>query len=355
MWRWSGCAAAALLLMMSCGQTVGSVTGREMGGTGGREGRTGGRSGATTGGEEPCPNGTETCPCYGNDTCNDGLVCASGLCVDLSDVATGGQSPITNAVIVTNTIPTNVLVTNVATTNAIVTNVATSNLPTNLPTTNIVTNLVTNGVTNVATTNVGITNGVTNVTTTNVGVTNGVTNVATNAATTNATPLSASYIDDGTIHGYCVGLQLVSGVETECDLETGLSCPYALPGTSWDDIAMIQCNVNQPIEGGDGSEGTWTPDGVALVCVEGTGFERIQIGGPNGATDVDDRWCAAVPAGGCVALSEFNTTCWDNSGSYYAGEPLQTVAALQPSKSDGVDVAEMPISDTIVVTAIYVE
>jgi sulfatase modifying factor 1 len=36
-----------------------------------------------------CPVGSETCPCYGNDTCNAGLVCASHLCVRMG--GTGGS------------------------------------------------------------------------------------------------------------------------------------------------------------------------------------------------------------------------------------------------------------------------
>ena len=64
-------------------------------GTGGNQ-ATYGAGGGTAGvpesssggaGGEDCPDGTETCPCYGNDTCNPGLTCASGLCVDLG---TGG-------------------------------------------------------------------------------------------------------------------------------------------------------------------------------------------------------------------------------------------------------------------------
>jgi hypothetical protein len=35
-----------------------------------------------------CPAGTEGCLCYGNDTCNSGLTCASRLCVNLA--GTGG-------------------------------------------------------------------------------------------------------------------------------------------------------------------------------------------------------------------------------------------------------------------------
>lgn len=36
-----------------------------------------------------CPTGDELCPCYGNNTCNEGLICASHLCVRPS--VTGGS------------------------------------------------------------------------------------------------------------------------------------------------------------------------------------------------------------------------------------------------------------------------
>lgn len=42
-----------------------------------------------------CPAGSEACACYGNGTCNEGLVCASKLCVSLGDggaTSSGGAS-----------------------------------------------------------------------------------------------------------------------------------------------------------------------------------------------------------------------------------------------------------------------
>jgi hypothetical protein len=39
-----------------------------------------------------CPTGSETCGCYPNDTCDDGLTCASNLCVLLPGGGTGGAT-----------------------------------------------------------------------------------------------------------------------------------------------------------------------------------------------------------------------------------------------------------------------
>jgi hypothetical protein len=203
--------------------------------------------------------------------------------------------------------------------------------------------------TNTAATNTAATNtAATNTAATNTAATN---TPATATAATNTVAQPGGYLDTGVLHGYCFGLYKVGTVETKCDVEAALTCDYTLPGTSWDDIAMIGCNVNQPVEGGDGSEGTLVPT-FTSICIQGTGFERIQIQGPNGATDAEDRWCAVPDATGCAALSSFNTKCWDNSGSTYASQPLEQVAALQPSKSDGVDVAVNPLSGTIVISSI---
>jgi hypothetical protein len=228
--------------------------------------------------------------------------------------------------------------TNAPATNAMPVNLPSNVMPVNAPATNAMpVNVATNVVANLPS-NVGITGLVTNAPATNLPI-----------------PVGANYIDDGIIHGYCFGFQIVGSVTTECAVENGLCCPYTLPGTSWEDIAMIGCNVNQPIDGGDGSQLTWVPDGTAGICIEGRGFERIQIQGPTGAANPNDRWCAAVPfTGGCVEWQEFNTTCWDNAGNYYRGEPLEVVAALQPSKSDGIDVAVTPITDTLCVTSIQI-
>jgi hypothetical protein len=44
-----------------------------------------------------CPTGSERCACYGNSTCNPGLVCASRLCVDLSGLGGVGGTSATGA------------------------------------------------------------------------------------------------------------------------------------------------------------------------------------------------------------------------------------------------------------------
>jgi len=89
-------------LVAGCGGS-GTSGGTGLGGTAGEAPRLGGADGGGsegiggtgtagigdgTGGAE-CVDGTERCPCYGNGTCNEGLVCASDICVDLGS---GGQA-----------------------------------------------------------------------------------------------------------------------------------------------------------------------------------------------------------------------------------------------------------------------
>ncbi len=53
------------------------------------------------GGSAPCPEGAQGCPCYGNQTCNAGLVCSSNVCVPETPTggagATGGTGGDANA------------------------------------------------------------------------------------------------------------------------------------------------------------------------------------------------------------------------------------------------------------------
>ncbi len=82
----AGGAAGVLSTNDGVGGSAGG-TASPVGGTAGTGDRgTGGDPETGTGGAD-CPDGTERCSCYGNGTCNAGLVCASDLCVDLG---TGG-------------------------------------------------------------------------------------------------------------------------------------------------------------------------------------------------------------------------------------------------------------------------
>ncbi len=83
-----------------------------------------------------------------------------------------------------------------------------------------------------------------------------------------------------------------------------------------------------------------TGTGVAVNFVKqgaDTSFVwRVQIQGPNGSTDANDRWCATISATQGkvhVPYSEFNTECWEGGmGTDYAGQPISSVVFLVPGE-----------------------
>lgn len=167
--------------------------------------------------------------------------------------------------------------------------------------------------------------------------------------------LAGPYLTVGdSLFGYCFAKQEVGNVSTIAStLLDSLTFSYSLPGTSWDDFALLGCNLQQPISGGAGTELPWLPEGNG-ICVQGMGFSRIQIQGPNGASDPRDRWCAEGP--GCVAWTDFRHECWPGAADTtpYERQPLTQVIALQPSLSDGVDVVVTPLTGTICVSRVEI-
>lgn len=85
--------------------------------------------------------------------------------------------------------------------------------------------------------------------------------------------------------------------------------------------------------------GTWTPTGAGLVVNisnSGQSTIRVTVHGPNAATDASQRWCAALTKFDQPVLipwEAFNTTCWDNAGSFYAKQPLTDVTVSVPGSN----------------------
>ncbi len=105
----------------------------------------------------------------------------------------------------------------------------------------------------------------------------------------------------------------------------------------WSGVAMLGINLNQ-MPGEDTPLGTVIPTEVGItVKVENPGGSslRVQIQGPEGATDEDDRWCATIAgSGGSIPYERFNTKCWDDSGESYQRQPLVSAAVLVPGAND---------------------
>jgi endoglucanase len=105
------------------------------------------------------------------------------------------------------------------------------------------------------------------------------------------------------------------------------------PQPDWGGYAMIGVNLNQARAQG-APENTIVPASAGLfVDVTDTGGSqlRVQISGPNGAFDPNQRWCAPIAgSGGFIPWGSFSTACWDLSGTAYSGQPLAQIAILVP-------------------------
>lgn len=105
--------------------------------------------------------------------------------------------------------------------------------------------------------------------------------------------------------------------------------------------ALVGWNVNQTK---DGDPETVEPTGAGvLVNVSNAGDSpiRVQIQGPNGDDDPDERWCAPLETFDedvTIPWGDFRTECWGNDGAVYDGEPITAVVVLVPgNETDTVD------------------
>jgi hypothetical protein len=98
-------------------------------------------------------------------------------------------------------------------------------------------------------------------------------------------------------------------------------------------VAMVGININQA-SAANSPLMTVVPglDGINIsINNKATNQLRLQIQGPNGATDANQRWCAPIfGAGGFIPWTAFNTKCWDGTGTAYKKEPIVAVMILVP-------------------------
>lgn len=113
------------------------------------------------------------------------------------------------------------------------------------------------------------------------------------------------------------------------------------PGADGYSGAMIGWGVNQePME--NAPLGTITPskDGIVLDIENTSGTAlRLQIQGPDGATDASQRWCAEIGSTSSpsmfVAYDAFNTECWaGGDGVAYNREPISQIIVQAQNIAD---------------------
>ncbi len=159
--------------------------------------------------------------------------------------------------------------------------------------------------------------------------------------------MSASSVSDASGPGYLASATWGGYLWTDTAIEGSsitpavlaeVEAPFCVKGSvaadaAYGGVAMLGVNLNQAL-GEETSAETVTPTGEGVnvsVSNPGGSVLRLQLQGPRGDTDPDDRWCAEiVGTGGFIDFSSFNTECWNGGGNDYAGEPLMAAILVVP-------------------------
>jgi hypothetical protein len=160
-------------------------------------------------------------------------------------------------------------------------------------------------------------------------------------------PPAGGYFRSGIWNGYAFTATAAAGTTitpaTFDTLPTGEA--FCVSGTvaadpAFGGVSLLGFNINQAQQAAEGE----TEPAVGTAVPTGTGIAvrftktvastlRIQIQGPTGETNEDDRWCYEIPEATGTAFApyaEFNTACWDGTGTNYAGQPLTAVLFSVP-------------------------
>lgn len=135
----------------------------------------------------------------------------------------------------------------------------------------------------------------------------------------------------GTLHGYAYAI--LGGASSQISMSFGSHNSICASGvvpaaTAYTNYEAIGFYVNQPCggAGAGGPAGTYVPQGYGIdVTFSNPGASplRLQI------TDNTTTWCYDIGAGSGAVLvpwQDFNTSCWDMSGSYYSqGIPIRAI------------------------------
>ncbi|HJX52464.1 MAG TPA: hypothetical protein VJ801_06840 [Polyangia bacterium] len=110
---------------------------------------------------------------------------------------------------------------------------------------------------------------------------------------------------------------------------SGRLCAKGTVGPAWEAVGILGVNVNESM---NGVASVWNPDSSGLtydVTNSGGSALRIQIQGAAGWPS--EAWCAIITGtSGRISWNQFNSACWDGTGSRYNGTPLQSVMILVP-------------------------
>jgi hypothetical protein len=153
-------------------------------------------------------------------------------------------------------------------------------------------------------------------------------------------PSAGGYISSGEWHGYAFtaasgSASMISPMDFDARQAGQPLCASGTVGAAADysGTALVGVNVAQEMTT-DSTPMAVVPmkRGVMVQVKNNAGSTlRLQIQGPNGGTDAKDRWCAPIVGnGGFIPFSQFNSACWDNSGSAYAMQPIVAAMVIVP-------------------------
>ncbi|HEY7373442.1 MAG TPA: hypothetical protein VIF57_14880 [Polyangia bacterium] len=141
--------------------------------------------------------------------------------------------------------------------------------------------------------------------------------------------VSSTTISPANFSTVAAGGQLVSNGGQLCVSGT-------VAGTSdYSAVAILGISINQAQGMPAPTPSTWTPTGQMIaysITNPGGSPLRVQLQAAGGDTDATKRWCKNVNGNlGTPYWFDFNTKCWDGTGTYYDGTtPLQSVMVLVP-------------------------
>jgi hypothetical protein len=160
-----------------------------------------------------------------------------------------------------------------------------------------------------------------------------------------ASNAGGGYFTSGTWHGYA-WTSASGGASAITPANFGATPagqPFCVSGSvaglaDYSGVALLGVNLNQAEMPG-AAVGTATPAKAGItvnLTNSGDSPLRIQIQGPTGATDPNDRWCAVVSgSGGFIPWSSFNTQCWASGTPYDGTSPIASVSVLVPGTASG--------------------
>ena len=167
----------------------------------------------------------------------------------------------------------------------------------------------------------------------------------TSITTAGQLTVAGGYVTAGSLRGY--GYTWVGDLSTPPTCITpkcsSTGCTPAFPPTAlcasgivgadvtYQSVAGLGFNLNQNMAG-DPLGYVAAPAFLTVDAFLASGFARVQLSGANGNYYCVEagKWAPGVP----IPITNFNTSCWDNSGmTLYQGSPVSAINLVVPSNA----------------------